>query len=222
MPNLGLSYSQDAAASSRRRGGFTLVETLMVLLVAGLMISIMMGARGLFSSGREAAAAQELASVLESARAQAMRGVGDVLVAFAVSGDLASHRRYALCEELEVDKSIRPTTAWRMLPPGCVLTNCLPATNAAGRNLLTLQLASQRVEALTEDGGQMLNCVCLRFGARGQLLSPDTDGSPLLLALAQGDSTGAGPEALDGSRHSPEQCLWVSVQPATGKVSLLQ
>ena len=225
MPALRKSHRREMAARLRRAGGFTLIETLAVLLVVGVLFSIMMGARGIFSSGRESTAVQELASVIESARSQAMRGVGDVWVAFAIEGNEESHRRYALCEQvgqIGQDEDLRPFSAWHMMPVGCVLTNCPPAMSDAGRNFLSALSEQQRIQTNTTAGGQYLNCYCLRFGSRGQLLSPDTEGRPLLLALAEGIVSDSGPQALDGSRHKPEKCLWVSVQPATGKVTLLQ
>jgi len=222
MPDLGLSHRREMAATRGRAAGFTLVETMAVMLVVAVLFSIVMGARGLFSSGRESAAVQELASVIEGARAQAMRGVGDVYVAFAIDGGDASHRRYALCERVEQDESLRPFSAWHTLPAGCVLADCPPAVTEAGRNLFSMVPERQRIQTNTAEGGQFLNCYCLRFGSRGQILSPDTEGRPLLFALAEGEVSSSGPQALDGGRHQPEKCLWVSVQPATGKVSLLQ
>lgn len=201
-----------------------MLEMVCVVAVVALLISIVMGSPGLVTSGRDTTAVQQLASAIDSARAKAMRGVETSWVAFSGAEGMNPFAAYAVCgEEADGSGRLRPREAWRNLPAGFVFADAMPALNSAGVNLAKLDASASIKTVITmgENGVLLADFRCIGFGPLGEVIYPQTDGRPILVAFAQGEVSASGTSALGGESHRPEKCRWISVQPATGKVTIL-
>lgn len=201
-----------------------MLEMVCVVAVVALLITIVMGSPGLVTSGRDTTAVQELAAVIESARAKAMRGVETSWVAFSGREGASPFASYAVCgEEQDGTGKLRPREAWRKLPSGFVFTDVSPALDSAGVNLGKLDATGTIKPVITmgESGVLLADCRCIGFGALGEVIHPKTDGRPILVAFAQGEVFGTDTRALSGESLEPGKCRWISIQPATGKVTIL-
>lgn len=203
-----------------RSGGFTILEMICVVAVVALLVSVVMGSPGLVTSGRDAAAVQELASVIDSARAKSMRGVEKVWVAFGGADAPEPHASYLICTEVaDGSGNLVAADAWKKLPPGYVFADSLPAVATSGVNVFGLE-SSDNMRTVDTGAGRM-SCIVIGFGPLGEVQLPLTDGRPLLVAFGPGQASGMNVEAMGGGKIPAEKCNWVSIQPATGKVNII-
>jgi prepilin-type N-terminal cleavage/methylation domain-containing protein len=207
------------AGRTRRVGGFSLLEMIAVVAVVALLVTLVMGSPGLITSGRDTTAVQELASVIESARARSMRGVEEVWVAFGENNAPQPFAAYVVCVDAQDGSGdLVPVAAWKLLPPGLVFTDTNPAVGTSGVNLLELDGSDHYKTVRTADGRVV--CKSIGFGALGEVIVPRADNRTLLVAFGPGQVAGSNTEAMGGGDIPPEKCNWVSVQPATGKVTI--
>lgn len=203
-----------------RNGGFTILEMICVVAVVAALVSVVMGSPGLITSGRDATAVQELAAVIDSARARSMRGVEKVWVAFGESDAPEPFASYVICTEVADGSGTLVTAdAWKKLPPGFVFTDSNPVVSTSGVNFFAMD-QSDNIRTV-ETGAGRQTCTVIGFGALGEVLVPVTDGRPLLVAFGPGQVSGRSTEAMGGGPIPPEKCNWVSIQPATGKVNII-
>ncbi len=203
-----------------RAGGFTVLEMICVVAIVALLVSVVMGSPGLVTSGRDTTAVQELAAVIDSARARSMRGVEKVWVAIGGADAPEPHAAYVIClDAADGSGNLVVADAWRKLPPGFVFTDTLPALASSGVNVLGLD-RGDHIKTVESGNGRQL-CAVIGFGPLGEVMIPKTDGRPLLVAFGPGQANGASSEAMGGGEIPPEKCSWVSVQPATGKVNIV-
>ncbi len=197
--------------------GLSLLEVLVTLTVLAVLTALTGGALTTLASWRGLGAIQELAAVLDEARAQAMATQQEVWVAFATTAAVpGAFRSYVQCEMTQTpdgEKRLRPIGDWRRLPQGQVFSLSPPATPEAGRNLLREDGALRPVWL----AGVPVEMPCLGFGVLGQIVHPSLNRP--LLALAEGDIHHGLPLQRQGP--GPEPCRWLALHRHTGNALLL-
>lgn len=209
----------------RDTAAFTLVETLVVVAIIALMVGLTAGVTGALNGNRENASAHQLTSVLDSARAKAMAGQGEIWVAFAnkqATPPAESFRSYVVCRtEGEV---LEPISPWETLPAGYVFTIADPAVAEAGINLMalgTVSQAQQKVRMTSDPQSTVVRLPCLGYGSLGELVWPSANSGPVLISIAEGNADGPNPRSPQGTQHDADKCRWISIQRNTGKAFLL-
>lgn len=193
----------------------SLLEVLVTLTLLATLTALTAGALTTLASWRGLSAIQQLAADLDEARVQALAGQQEVWLTFATVGPDA-FRAYVRCAHItgvDGERRLQPVGDWRRLPPGQVFSLAVPASQEAGRNLLTDAAALQPVRLA---GGEVAQ-PCLGFGALGQLQHPAL-GRPLL-ALVEGDLHHGLPRQRYGP--GPEPCRWLVLHRHTGNALLL-
>lgn len=221
-----LSLPAPASLCGRRTGGYTLIEMLVVIMIITLVVGMTAGVTDSLKSNRGTAATQQLASVLDSARARALSGQGEIW--FVISNGEArppalAYRSYAVCETIKDDNGLdilQPVAGWEHLPLGYVFAITAPALTSAGVNLSTHPSSTKRVRISPSNPAGVANFPCIGFGSLGEVEHPD-DEPPLLLAVGEGEVRGNLPRKLNGTPHEPAICRWLSIQRNTGKAVLL-
>jgi hypothetical protein len=171
---------------------------------------------------------QEMAALLDDARAQALTGQGEVVVAFAteaVEEAGLAYRAVMVCRERPgvagSERAYEAVSGWHRLPEGYVFAEADPASNEAGVNVLSAADARQRVR-LPGGGGGEARLPCIGFRELGEVTRPrETRGRPVLVAVAEGQAEAGGPVNLQGGEHTAEQCRWLAVQRNSGNNMIL-
>lgn len=222
------SFMPPGRKPGRRAGGYTLIEMMVVVIVITMVVGMTAGVTDSLKSNRGTTAAQQLVSVLDSARAKALSGQSDIWFVIA-NGEARSpalpFRSYAVCttvkdENLPEGQILLPLTAWEHLPQGYVFTITAPALPSAGVNLASHPGSTRRVRISASNPAGMANFPSIGFGSLGEVEFPE-DEPPLLLAVAEGEVRANLPRMMNGTPHEPSFCRWLSVQRNTGKAVLL-
>lgn len=211
-----------------RAGGFTLLEVLVVVTIIAILVGLTAGVTGAISGSRGSTAVQQVAAFLDEARAKALTGQGEVVVAFAdgsVSVEGAPYRAMMICQKKPggglLGKKFEPLSGWFYLPPGFVFSTADPANSTAGVNLFRAINGAQRV-VLPGPNPLEMELPCIGFRELGEVNRPlETQGRPVLLAVAEGDFMESGPKTFQGMEHRPEVCRWLAVQKNSGTSMIL-
>ena len=210
------------------RQGFTLLETLVVVTIIAILVGLTAGVTGAISGSRGSTSVQQVAAFLDEARSKALTGQGDVVVAFATGSVAvvgAPYRAMVICRQKPgggvLAKRFEPISEWFYLPPGYVFSTTDPANPTAGVNLFRTVDANQRVVLPGPDTAEV-ELPCLGFRELGEVSRPmETQGRPVLLAIAEGEFVGVGPKNFQGMEHTPELCRWLAVQKNSGTSMIL-
>jgi prepilin-type N-terminal cleavage/methylation domain-containing protein len=210
------------------RGGFTLLETLVVVTIIAILVGLTAGVTGAISGSRGSTSVQQVAAFLDEARAKALTGQGEVVVAFAtgmVAVEGAPYRALMICRQKPggglLAKTFEPISEWFYLPPGYVFSTTDPANPTAGVNLFRTVDANQRVVLPGPDRLEV-ELPCIGFRELGEVNRPlETQGRPVLLAIAEGEFVEVGPKNFQGMEHTPEMCRWLAVQKNSGTSMIL-
>lgn len=215
-------------------GGFTLLEMLVVITIIAVMVALTAGVTGALNGSKGNTAAHQVAAAVDLARSKSLAGQGEVVLAFAtaqVSLPGIAWRAMIICQEAEGSSSVVGTdrsairydaiTGWFYLPEGYVFSQAPPADPQAGVNVLTAGDSLITVR-LPGGGSEEVALPCIGFQQLGEVVvPPQTQGLPILVALAEGEATSAGPTDFGGAIHRSEQCRWVAVQRLTGNSKVL-
>jgi len=207
---------------------------LVSVTIIGLLVGVTVGVSGAINGNRGNTAIQQLAAMVDSARAKALSGQGEVVLAFAngsVGRDDLAFRAAVVCIEKPsvvaagaagvVERRYEAISRWYVLPEGFYLTLASPADGDAGVNLLQEPLGNQAV-AVPDFIGQEVRLPLLVFGPLGEIVAPaDSRARPILLAIGEGTFNGAAPESRGGGVHQPGDCRWLAVQRTTGNSKIL-
>ncbi len=207
--------------------GFTLLEMLVVVTIVAMMVGLTVGVTGSLRGSRGSTAAQQLAAVIDSARAKALLDAGEVVVAFAtnaVSDPRLAYRAVVICQSRLVGSSqppqYEPVSGWFSLPEGFVFALARPADEEAGVNVLDAPDALQLVSLPGTEPDALLPCIGFReLGAVS--LPLDTRGRPVLVAIAEGMVDVGRPVSAMGMAHTPDMCRWLAVQKNSGNALIL-
>ena len=216
------------------REGFTLLEMLVSVTIIGLLGGVTVGVSGAVNGNRGNTAIQQLAAMVDSARAKALSGQGEVVLAFAngaVGRDDLAYRAAVICVEkpvvatpgAEVPAGSRyeAVTGWYVLPEAFYMTLANPASEDAGVNLLQEPLGNHTI-LCPDSGGREVTLPVLVFGPLGEIVEPiDSRARPVLLAIGEGSFNGALPEARGGGVHQAGDCRWLAVERTTGNSKIL-
>jgi prepilin-type N-terminal cleavage/methylation domain-containing protein len=211
-----------------RVGGFTLLETLVVVTIIAILVGLTAGVTGAISGSRGSTAVQQVAAFLDEARAKALTGEGEVMVAFAteaVSVEGAPYRAVAIYRRRPgggtAERKLEPLSGWFYLPPGFVFSDGGPADAAAGVNVFQATDAVQRV-VLPGANAVEVGLPCIGFRELGEVSCPkETQGRPVLVAVAEGEVAGGRVKNFQGLEHSPDKCRWLAVQKNSGASMIL-
>ncbi len=210
------------------RGGFTLVEILVVVAVLAFMIALVGSSTGVIGKTQGMTAVTEITALCDLARGRAMNGEGPVMVAFAADVELATGEAYRsaiLCKEdtsTEAADDYVAMSEWFYLPAGYVFSDIAAATPTAGGNVLTTPNSTRKVKVPGSD--ETVELPCLGFGALGEVVFPEADATAqdtLLIAIAEGDASSNGPVSRRGGPHRPGECRWVAVRRNSGTPMIL-
>ena len=208
-------------------GGFTLLEMLVVVTIVAMLVGLTVGVTGSLRGSRGSTAAQQMAAVLDSARAKALTGAGEVVVAFAtneVSDPRLAYRAVVICQSRPTPATqapvYEPVSGWYFLPEGFVFTQARPVDAQAGVNLFDVPESRLRVRLPANEPDATLPCIGFReLGAVS--LPPDTAGRPVLVAIAEGSVEAGNPISPVGMVHTPDLCRWLAVQKNSGTALIL-
>lgn len=208
-------------------GGFSLLEMLVVVTIISIMVGLTVGVTGALQGSRGSTAVQQLAAVIETARARALTGRGEVMVAFATHAAADSrlaYRALVICQRdaftEEQQPKFMPVSEWFLLPEGYVFTLAQPAESNAGMNVFTVADAMQKV--VLPGNGLEVELPCIGFGDLGQVTWPvETNGRPVLLAIAEGGASVGSPVDARGMGHVAADCRWLAVQKNSGNTMIL-
>ena len=200
----------------------------MTVTILAVVATLTLGVTGAVNASRGGTAVQQVAGVLDNARARALTGLGEVVVAFAddaVSDAGRAYRALMVCEETPGAQGqpvvYRPVSGWYVLPEGFVFAKCLPASGEAGQNLFGAVEHRLRVR-LPGEGAMEADLPCIRFGRLGAVVSPrPPNGAPVLLAVAEGALNGVLPVSKQGMPHLAAECRWLAVQGNSGSCLIL-
>ncbi len=208
------------------KAGFTLLEMLVVVTIIAIVVGMTVGVTGALRGSRGSTAIQQLAAVIDEARAKALTGEGEVVLAFAtdaVPEQQAAFRAVVICRAPQAGAQAgkyKPVSGWYYLPEGYVFAVSTPADNDAGVNVLNAPDA--RLPVGLPGSGLEAILPCIGFRELGKVSLPqDTRGRPVLVAIAEGTVEGARPLSPAGDTHSPEQCRWLAVQKNSGNSLIL-
>lgn len=210
------------------RGGFSLIELLVVVTIVGLLAGLTAGVSGALNGSRGMTSAHQVAALFDAARARAMRGEGQAALMIATDAVRESGRPYQsmiVCAEdlsTEVEGDLVAVSEWYHLPPGQVLAEADPATRNAGTNLLRVAEGMRKVTLPGGGGAVMLPGIV--FGSLGEVVSPEPGAlaeGALLVAIAEGVVESGGPQKPSGERHGPGDCRWLAVQRSSGANQIL-
>lgn len=223
----GLSTAR-TSARGRGREAFTLLEMLVVVVIVAIMVGLTAGVTGALNGSRGSTAIQQLAAVIDSARAKALTGQGEVVVAFATEALTAEpklpYRAVVICQARpappQAQPEYEPVSGWYYLPEGYVFAQAEPAQSDAGVNVLSAPDALLQVTLPGKNAQARLPCIAFR--ELGEVSLPaDTRGRPVLVALAEGEIVSGKPQSLTGGTHLPEMCRWLAVQKNSGNCMIL-
>lgn len=200
----------------------------MTVTILAVVATLTLGVTGAVNASRGGTAVQQVAGVLDNARARALTGLGEVVVAFAdnaVGDPVHAYRSMMVCEAVPAPEGerevFRPVSGWYVLPEGFVFATCLPASGEAGQNLFGAVNHRLRVR-LPGEGRDVAELPCLRFGRLGAVVSPrPPNGAPVLVAVAEGALNGVLPMSKQGGPHTAAECRWVAVQANSGSCLIL-
>ena len=210
------------------RQGFTLLEMLVVLTIIAIIVGLTAGVTGAINGSKGSTAIQQVAAFLDEARAKALTGQGEVVVAFATEAvplEGVAYRAVVICQARptgpRVQPRFEPLSGWFHLPDGFVFSTAYPANGAAGVNVLRASDANQRVFLPGPNAGEV-SLPCIGFRELGEVTRPaNTQGRPVLLAVAEGEVVGGQVQSFQGLEHSPEMCRWLAVQKNSGTSMIL-
>lgn len=208
------------------KAGFTLLEMLVVVTIIAIVVGMTVGVSGSLRGSRGSTAIQQLAAVVDEARAKALTGDGEVVLAFAtdvVAEPETAYRAVMICRSPVAGAptaKYEPLSGWYFLPDGYVFALSNPADHDAGVNVLNAPDAQLRV--LLPGGNREATLPCIGFRELGAVSLPqDTRGRPVLVAIAEGTVEGTRPQSPAGDAHSPAQCRWLAVQKNSGNSLIL-
>lgn len=211
------------------KGGFSLIELLVAVTIIALVVGITAGVAGSLNSSRGMTAIHQVAALCDAARAKAMKGEGEVALAFATGGVGPAgepFRAVLMCREndatADIPDDLVAAAEWYYLPPGYVFSDASPASRNAGTNVLRLNQGLRQVKLPGDAGTVMLPCVS--FGPLGEVIFPEADASSqgtLLLAIAEGEAAETGPQSASGEPLLPEDCRWIGLQRNSGASLIL-
>jgi type II secretory pathway pseudopilin PulG len=222
----------------RGRRGFSLLEALVVATILAMVLGLTAGITGALNGSRGSTAAVQVAAVIDLARAKALTGQGEVVVAFATEAVLAAgvaYRAVVICQATASSGAVageteppsgsglvfKPVSGWYYLPQGYVFAKAEPFAGTAGVNVLNVANARLRVR-LPGPGGEERELPCIAFRQLGDVAVPkDTQGRPVLVALAEGEARDGQPVGFQGKAHPPEACRWLAVQKSSGNCMIL-
>jgi prepilin-type N-terminal cleavage/methylation domain-containing protein len=222
----GFLFSNEHRQRRLAVGGFTLLEVLVVMTIIALMVGLTAGVTGALNGSKGTTAVQMVAGVLDNARARALTGQGEVVVAFAdnaVADPARAYRAMMVCQQVGVGAGIKyePVSEWFVLPEGFVFAVGPPASGDAGTNLFAAQNQRARVLLPGTNGGEA-DLPSLKFGHLGAVIAPQVrDGRPILLAVAEGQLDGVLPVSRKGLQHEAGECRWLAVQLYSGSSMIL-
>lgn len=235
VPSLKLPASLKAMtvylAGRKVRGGFSMIEMLVVVVILAVVVTATIGVTGGISASKGMTGVHQMAAACDLARARAMKEQREVMIAFADPsiGEGLQGRAILLCaapmpatnldaltpeDELQRqrDSVLEPLSEWIYLPEGHYFVEMAPASRSAGVNVLTMGGAGRRVN-LPEGGVAMLTC--LGFGGLGEIVHPEaapSNGSPLLIAIS---------DRPDANFLNAQDCRWIGIQSLSGASMIL-
>ncbi len=229
MHSVSQGFSATSTACGRGRKAFTLLEMLVVVTIIAIVVGLTVGVTGSLNGSRGSTAAHQLAAVLDNARARALTGEGEVVVAFATSAltdPQLAYRAVVIClaqpTPPQSAPKYEPVSGWYHLPQGYVFTLTNPASNDAGVNVFSAPDALLQVTVPGPGDGLQARLPCIAFRELGAVSLPaDTNGRPVLIAIAEGEILGGQPQSMAGSAHLPEMCRWLAVQKNSGNCMIL-
>jgi prepilin-type N-terminal cleavage/methylation domain-containing protein len=228
LPVFSSKNSAGLKRPRQRRDGFTLLETLVVVTIIAILVGLTAGVTGAISGSRGSTAVQQVAAFLDEARAKALTGEGEVMVAFATNAvpeEGASFRAVMICQQRPSGgvqaRPFEPVSGWFYLPPGYLFADTDPADSIAGVNVLRAADRLQRV-VLPGPSGLEMELPCIGFRELGVVSRPrETGGKSVLVAVAEGAVEGGRPKSFQGMEHTPDKCRWLAVQKNSGTSMIL-
>jgi prepilin-type N-terminal cleavage/methylation domain-containing protein len=192
----------------RMRGGFTLLEMLVVVVIMAVMMGLMGPAvRGLVGVSGKRGGMNTLSSVIEQARLTAMQSGAATYVGFPFGvSDPELGYSSVIVVRAAVDgeaPGLKPVSRWMKMPSGVYIeSDDLPRSLPAGGDVPTL-------------GGQSVaSLAALEFDRFGKLRPDDT---PVVIRVGEK----AGPEPSDPFLVGPNNHFELTVQPLTGRTMVV-
>lgn len=202
--------------------GFTLVESLLTMLILGLMLYVSVGTLEPLRCTTRLTAAQQLISALEEARSDAMSSSSPSILLFRQKLDDLGRmtcREFGLLQR----KAGMNAIVWRQLPVGVVLWTGQSEQVTSGTDLFSLppQTPVQRgFIGLGNEGNEPH--IALVFGDLGEVifptaqpLTPEATPTPGPYYLCVAETT----QSL-GSQ-TPKNMQLIEIRPSTGRAQLL-
>lgn len=205
-----------------RTAGFTLVESLLTILILGMMLYVSIGTLEPLRSTSRLTAAQQLVSAVEEARSEAMRSSAPSLLLFRQKLDefgTMTCREFGLLQRKAGVNAI----VWRQLPAGVVLWSGQPEQVTTGTNLLSLspQTPVQRGFTGLGEGGNEPH-ISLVFGDLGEVIFPSAQPTSAEAAPTPGPYYLCVAEAAQSlGAQTPKNMQLIEIRPSTGRAQLL-